>query len=212
MAHRAHRVAVIGALMDALRELHLVRCIAGQFGDFLRLGNDAPCTALFAVQLALCMVCFQQAADGKSLVSILGQRNFFDGAAVGVALPQLHAITGSITLSQEQFLNRTGVSFQRAAGLQLHARNLAGVGVVDHQRSVGSNRKLDIERLPSAALAGILDRQFSLTLKNLSPLVIVFPFRSSIVLEAEQFPVSVTSRSSVIVLPFHAFRNVSASV
>ena len=170
-AFGAHRLfcRIIGALMDALLELHLVRRIAGQFGDFFRLGNDAPCTALFAVQLALCMVCFQQAADGKSLVSILGQRNFFDGAAVGVALPQLHAITGSITLSQEQFLNRTGVSFQRAAGLQLHARNLAGVGVVDHQRSVGSNRKLDIERLPSAALAGILDRQFFVDIEELIP-------------------------------------------
>ena len=155
--------------MDALRELHLVRCIAGQFGDFFRLGNDAPYTALFAVQLALCMVGFQQVADGKILVSILGQRNFFDGAAAGVALPQLHAITGSITLSQEQFLNRTGVSFQRAAGLQLHARNLAGVGVVDRQRSVGPNRKLDIERLRSAALAGILDRQFFVDIEELIP-------------------------------------------
>ena len=43
--------------------------------------------------------------------------------------------------------------------MQLHARNLAGVGVVNRQRSVGPNRKLDIERLRPAALAGILDRQ-----------------------------------------------------
>ena len=85
--------------MDALLELHLVRCIAGQVHNFSALINDAPCTVLFAVQLALCMVGFQQVADGKSLVSILGQRNFFDGAVAGVALPQLHAITGSITLS-----------------------------------------------------------------------------------------------------------------
>ena len=85
--------------MDALLELHLVRCIAGQFGDFLRLGNDVPSAAFFAVQLALFMVGFQQVADGEILVSILVQRNCFDDAAAGVALPQLHAITGSITLS-----------------------------------------------------------------------------------------------------------------
>ena len=168
-AFGAHRLfyRIIVTLMDALCELHLVRCIAGQFGDFFRLGNDAPCTALFAVQLALCMVGFQQVADGKSLVSILGQRNFFDGAAVGVVLPQLHAITGSITLSQEQFLNRTGVGFQCAAGPHLHTRNLAGVGVVDRQRSAGRNQKLDIERLRSAALAGILDRQFFVDIDGL---------------------------------------------
>ena len=192
--------------MDALCELYLVRLITRQAHNFSALINDAPCTVPFAVQFTLCMVGFQQVADGKSLVSILGQRNCFDSAAVGVVLPQLHAITGSITLSQEQFLNRTGVSFQRAAGTKLHVRNVAGVGVVNRQRSVGPNRKLDIERLRSAALAGILDRQFLLTLKNLSSLVIVFPCRSSVIVsEAEQLPLRFTSRISVIVLPSHAF-------
>ena len=144
--------------MDALRELHLVRCIAGQCGDFLRLGNDAPSVAFFAVQLALRVVGSQQVFNGEALARRV-IRELADGAGVCIALPQLHAITGSITLSQEQFLNRTGVSFQRAAGLQLHARNLAGVGVVNRQRSVGGNVKRDIERLRSAACSGILDRQ-----------------------------------------------------
>ena len=170
-AFGAHRLfyRIIVTLMDALCELYRVRRIIRQAHNFSALINNAPCTVLFAVQFTLCMVGFQQAADGKVLVSILGQRNFFDGAAAGVALPQLHAITGSITLSQEQFLNRTGVSFQRAAGLQLHARNLAGVGVVDCKRSVGPNRKLDIEGLRSAALAGILDRQFFVDFEELIP-------------------------------------------
>ena len=156
--------------MDALCELYLVRRITSQVHNFSALINNAPCIVLFAIQFTLCMVGFQQAADGKILVSILGQRNCFDGAAVGVVLPQLHAITGSITpLSQEQFLNRTGVSFQRAAGTKLHVRNVAGVGVVNRQRSVGPNRKLDIERLRSAALAGILDRQFFVDIEELIP-------------------------------------------
>ena len=207
-AFGAHRLfcRIITARVDALCELYLVRLITRQAHNFSALINDAPCTVPFAVQFTLCMVGFQQVADGKSLVSILGQRNCFDSAAVGVVLPQLHAITGSITLSQEQFLNRTGVSFQRAAGTKLHVRNVAGVGVVNRQRSVGPNRKLDIERLRSAALAGILDRQFLLTLKNLSSLVIVFPCRSSVIVsEAEQLPLRFTSRISVIVLPSHAF-------
>ena len=170
-AFGAHRLfyRIIVTLMDALCELHLVRRITSQVHNFSALINDAPCTVPFAVQFTLCMVGFQQAADGKVLVSLLGQRNCFDGAAVGVVLPQLHAITGSITLFQAQFLNRTGVGFQRAAGLQRHARNLAGVGVVNRQRSVGPNRKLDIERLRSAALAGILDRQFFVDIEELIP-------------------------------------------
>ena len=77
--------------MDALRELHLVRCIAGQFGDFLRLGNDAPCTALFAVQLALCMVGFQQVFNGEAL-ALRVIREPADGAGVCIALPQLQAV------------------------------------------------------------------------------------------------------------------------
>ena len=153
--------------MNALCELHLVRRITSQVHNFSALINNAPCTVLLAVQLALCMVGFQQVADGKVLVSILGQRNCFDSAAVGVILPQLHAITGSITLFQAQFLNRTGVSFQRAAGMKRHVRNVAGVGVVNRQRS--PNRKLDIERLRSAALAGILDRQFFVDIEELIP-------------------------------------------
>ena len=168
-AFGAHRLfyRIIVTLMDALCELHLVRCITRQVHNFSVLINNAPCTVLFAIQFTLCMVGFQQAADGKILVSLLVQRNCFDGAAVGVVLPQLHAITGSTTLSQEQFLNRTGVSFQRAAGPQLHARNVTGVGVVNRQRSVGRNQKLDIERLRSATLAGILDRQFFVDLDEL---------------------------------------------
>ena len=170
-AFGAHRLfyRIIVTLMDALCELHLVRLITRQAHNFSALINDAPCTVLFAVQFTLCMVGFQQAADGKVLVSILGQRNCFDSAAVGVILPQLHSITGSITLSQEQFLNRTGVSFQRAAGTKRHVRNVAGVGVVNRQRSVGINRKLDIERLRPAALAGILDRQFFVDIEELIP-------------------------------------------
>ena len=161
-AFGAHRLfyRIIVTLMDALCELYLVRRITRQAHNFSALINDAPCTVPFAVQFTLCMVGFQQVAAGKILVSILGQRNCFDSAAVGVILPQLHAITGSITRSQEQFLNRTGVSLQHAAGTKLHAQNVAGVGVVNRQRSVGPNRKLDIERLRPAALAGILDRQF----------------------------------------------------
>ena len=169
-AFGAHRLfyRIIVTLMDALCELHLVRCIAGQFGDFFRLGNDAPCTVLFAVQFTLCMVGFQQVFNGEALAR-RAVRDLADDAGTCVALPQLHAITGSITISQEQFLNRTGVSFQRAAGLQLHARNLAGVGVVDRQRSVGGNAELDIERLRSAALAGILDCQFVVDIEELIP-------------------------------------------
>ena len=91
VAHRAHGVAVIATLMDALRELHLVRCIAGQFGDFLRLGNDAPCTALFAVQLALCMVGFQQVFNGEALARRV-IREPADGASVCIAIPQLQAV------------------------------------------------------------------------------------------------------------------------
>ena len=91
VAHRAHRVAVIGALMDALRELHLVRCIAGQFGDFLRLGNDAPYTVLFAVQLALRIVGSQQVVNGEAL-ALRVVRDLADGAGVWIALPQLQAV------------------------------------------------------------------------------------------------------------------------
>ena len=91
VAHRAHRVAVIGALMDALRELHLVRCIAGQFGDFLRLGNDAPSAVLFAVQLALRVVGSQQVVNGEAL-ALRVVRDLADGAGVCIALPQLQAV------------------------------------------------------------------------------------------------------------------------
>ena len=91
VAHRAHGVAVIGALMDALRELHLVRCIAGQFGDFLRLGNDAPSTVLFAVQLALRVVGSQQVVNGEAL-ALRVVRDLADGAGVCIALPQLQAV------------------------------------------------------------------------------------------------------------------------
>ena len=91
VAHRAHGVAVIGALMDALRELHLVRCIAGQFGDFLRLGNDAPYTVLFAVQLALRIVGSQQVVNGEAL-ALRVVRDLADGAGVWIALPQLQAV------------------------------------------------------------------------------------------------------------------------
>lgn len=53
--------------MDALCELHLVRRITSQVHNFSALINDAPCTVPFAVQFTLCMVGFQQAADGKVL-------------------------------------------------------------------------------------------------------------------------------------------------
>ena len=91
VAHRAHRVAVIGALMDALRELHLVRCIAGQSGDFLRLGNDAPSAAFFAVQLALRVVGSQQVFNGEALALIV-IRELADGAGVCIAIPQLQIV------------------------------------------------------------------------------------------------------------------------
>ena len=91
VAHRAHRVAVIGALMDALRELHLVRCIAGQVCNFSALINDAPCTVLFAVQLALCMVGFQQVLNGEAL-ALRAVRDLADGAGVCIAIPQLQAV------------------------------------------------------------------------------------------------------------------------
>ena len=69
VAHRAHRVATVSsvALMDALRELHLVRCIAGQLCNFSALINDAPCTVLFAVQLALRVVGSQQVFNSEAL-------------------------------------------------------------------------------------------------------------------------------------------------
>ena len=77
--------------MDALRELYLVRCIAGQFGDFLRLGNDAPCTVLFAVQLALRVVGSQQVFNGEALALIV-IRELADGAGVCIAIPQLQIV------------------------------------------------------------------------------------------------------------------------
>ena len=91
VAHRAYGVAVIGALMDALRELYLVRCIAGQLCNFGALINDAPCTAVFAVQLALCMVGFQQVLNGEALARRV-IREPADGAGVCIALPQLQAV------------------------------------------------------------------------------------------------------------------------
>ena len=91
VAHRAHGVAVIGALMDALRELHLVRCIAGQLCNFGALINDAPCTVLFAVQLALCMVGFQQVLNGEAL-ALRAVRDLADGAGVCIAIPQLQIV------------------------------------------------------------------------------------------------------------------------
>ena len=91
VAHRAHGVAVIGALMDALRELHLVRCIAGQVHNFSALINDAPCTVLFAVQLALCMVGFQQVLNGEAL-ALRAVRDLADGAGVCIAIPQLQIV------------------------------------------------------------------------------------------------------------------------
>ena len=91
VAHRAYGVAVIGALMDALRELHLVRCIAGQVHNFSALINDAPCTVLFAVQLALCMVGFQQVLNGEAL-ALRAVRDLADGAGVCIAIPQLQIV------------------------------------------------------------------------------------------------------------------------
>ena len=91
VAHRAYGVAVIGALMDALRELHLVRCIAGQCGDFLRLGNDAPSVVFFAVQLALRVVGSQQVFNGEALARRV-IREPADGAGVCIALPQLQSV------------------------------------------------------------------------------------------------------------------------
>ena len=91
VAHRAYGVAVIGALMDALRELHLVRCIAGQLCNFGALINAAPCTALFAVQLALCVVGSQQVFNGEALARHV-IRELADGAGVCIAIPQLQAV------------------------------------------------------------------------------------------------------------------------
>ena len=91
VAHRAHGVAVIGALMDALRELYLVRCIAGQVHNFSALINDAPCTALFAVQLALRVVGSQQVLNGEALARRV-IRELADGAGVCIAIPQLQAV------------------------------------------------------------------------------------------------------------------------
>ena len=90
VAHRAHGVAVIATLMDALRELHLVRCIAGQVHNFSALINDAPCTALFAVQLALRVVGSQQVFNGEALARRVLEPA--DGAGVCIALPQLQAV------------------------------------------------------------------------------------------------------------------------
>ena len=90
-AHRAYGVAVIGALMDALRELHLVRCIAGQLCNFGALINDAPCTVLFAVQLALRVGGSQQVINGEALARRV-IREPADGAGVCIALPQLQAV------------------------------------------------------------------------------------------------------------------------
>ena len=91
VAHRAYGVAVIGALMDALRELHLVRCIAGQLCNFGALINDAPCTVLFAVQLALRVGGSQQIINGEALARRV-IREPADGAGVCIALPQLQAV------------------------------------------------------------------------------------------------------------------------
>ena len=91
VAHRAYGVAVIGALMDALRELHLVRCIAGQVHNFGALINDAPCTAVFAVQLALRVVGSQQVFNGEALALIV-IRELADGAGVCIAIPQLQIV------------------------------------------------------------------------------------------------------------------------
>ena len=91
VAHRAYGVAVIGALMDALRELHLVRCIAGQLCNFGALINDAPCTVLFAVQLALRVGGSQQVINGEALARRV-IREPADGAGVCIALPQLQAV------------------------------------------------------------------------------------------------------------------------
>ena len=93
VAHRAHRLCncIIVTPMDALRELHLVRCIAGQVHNFSALINDAPCTVLFAVQLALCMVGFQQVLNGEALALIV-IREPADGAGVCIAIPQPQAV------------------------------------------------------------------------------------------------------------------------
>ena len=91
VAHRAHGVAVIATLMDALRELHLVRCIALQVHNFSTLINDAPCTVLFAVQFTLCMVGFQQVFNGEALARRV-IREPADGAGVCIAIPQLQAV------------------------------------------------------------------------------------------------------------------------
>ena len=91
VAHRAYGVAVIATLMDALRELHLVRCIAGQLCNFGALINDAPCTVLFAVQLALRVGGSQQVINGEALARRV-IREPADGAGVCIALPQLQAV------------------------------------------------------------------------------------------------------------------------
>ena len=93
VAHRAHRLCncIIVTLMDTLRELHLVRCIAGQVCNFGALINDAPCAVLFAVQLALRVVGSQQVFNGEALALIV-IRELADGAGVCIALPQLQAV------------------------------------------------------------------------------------------------------------------------
>ena len=80
--------------MDALRELHLVRCIAGQLCNFGALINDAPCTVLFAVQLALRVGGSQQVINGEALARRV-IREPADGAGVCIALPQLQAVAST---------------------------------------------------------------------------------------------------------------------
>ena len=93
VAHRAHGLCncIIVTLMDALRELYLVRCIAGQVHNFSALINDAPCTVLFAVQLALRVVGSQQVFNGEALARRV-IREPANGAGVCIAIPQLQIV------------------------------------------------------------------------------------------------------------------------
>ena len=61
------------------------------FGDFFRLGNDAPSAAFFAVQLVLRVVGSQQVVNGEAL-ALRVVRDLAGGAGVCIALPQLQAV------------------------------------------------------------------------------------------------------------------------
>ena len=92
-AFGAHRLfcRIITARVDALCELYLVRRITRQVHNFSALINDAPCTVLLAVQLALRVVGSQQVVNGEALARRV-IREPADGAGVCIALPQLQAV------------------------------------------------------------------------------------------------------------------------